>query len=146
MTVAEAGQFVVVMLAPTLLVGGGLLVPRVFRSARRLMKRRRVEVVLEPQRPPIERLAADLRRLLQRHDTLKQSTDVAMRARHLKALEGAIGDCATEAAHALGVPCPELHERAPMPIPELRRLLRALADAGLVLTPATGLMASDGHH
>ncbi len=146
MNVAEAGQFVVVMLAPTLLVGAGLLVPRVYRSARRLVKQRRVEEILAPQHPPIEHLAADLRRLLQRHDALKQSTDVAMRVRHLQALESAISDCATEAAQALGVPYPERHERSPLPIPELRRLLRALADAGLVLVPATGLTASDGHH
>jgi hypothetical protein len=146
MNVAEAGQFVVVMLAPTLLVGAGLLVPRVYRSVRRFVKQQRAQEIIEPQRPPIEHLAADLRRLLQRHDALKQSTDVAMRARHLEALEAAIGDCAIDAAQALGIPCPERHERSPMPIPDLRRLLRALADAGLVLAPATGLMASEGYH
>lgn len=146
MDVAEAGRYAVVMLAPTLLVSTGLVLSRAFRSARRLLKRRRAEKILEPQCPPIEQLAADLRRLLQRHEALKQATDVAMRARHLKALEAAIGDCATEAARALGVPCQDRQERCPLPVPELRCLLRALADAGLVLVPATGLMATDGHH
>ncbi len=143
MGIAEAGQYVAVMLAPTMLVGAGLLTPRAVRALQRRV--RRGDEALEVRRPPIEQLAADLRRLLQRHESLKRATDVAMRARHLQAIEAAIGDCATEAARALGVPVPDRSARNVLSTPELRRLLRALADAGLMLAPMTGLLAADGH-
>jgi len=98
-----------------------------------------------PTHVPIEQLAADLRRLLQRHEAIRQSTDVAMRARHLRAIQAAIGDCATEAAEALGLACPDRTTRVALSTAELRRLLRALVDAGLVLVPATGLLTADAH-
>jgi hypothetical protein len=147
MSVAEASQFVIVMLAPTLLAGGILVVPRAVRAARRRTRRRRADDLLQPVCPPIEQLAADLRRLLRRHEATKQSTYLAMRARHLQAIEAAIGDCAMEAAQALGVASPDQlasRQRTPLSTPELRRLLRALADAGLILVAAPGLMAADG--
>jgi hypothetical protein len=147
MNVGEASQIVLVMLAPTLLAGGGLMAPRAVRTLRRRLRRRRAEYLLQPARPPIEQLAADLRRLLQRHEATRQATHLAMRARHLQAIEAAIGDCAIEAAHALGVAGPDRpapHRRAPLPTPELRQLLRALVDAGLVLVAAPGLLAVDG--
>ena len=145
MDTAEAIQFVAVMLAPTVLVGTGLLLPRTVRAVGRWRKRHRVDDTMQPRHAPIEELAADLRRLLQRHDALKRANDVAMRARHLKALEAAIGDCAIEAALALDLPCPERDDRRALSVPELRTLLRALADAGLMLVPATGLFAAEGH-
>ena len=144
MDAAETIQFLAVMLAPTLLVGGGLLLPRTVRATRRWVMRRRVDDTPQPRHPPIEQLASDLRRLLQRHDDLKGATDVAMRARHLKAIEAAIGDCASEAAMALELPCPERADHRPLTVPELRRLLRTLADAGLMLVPTAGLLAADG--
>ena len=94
--------------------------------------------------PPIEKLAADLRRLLWQHEMVTHSTDVVTYALRVQALEGAITICATQAARALDVPYPDpptlggyVHK------PQLRRLLRALAAAGLVLPPAVGLLAPD---
>ncbi|MDQ6617507.1 MAG: hypothetical protein M3083_22860 [Actinomycetota bacterium] len=144
MDVTEAGQVVVIMLSPTLLLGAGLLAPKVIRAVRRRVRRRRANDVLRPIHPPIEQLAADLRRLLQRHDAVKQSTDVAVRARHLRAIEAAIADCAGEAAHALGLPCPDRPKHGALTTPALCVLLRALADAGLVLVPGAGLLTADG--
>jgi len=147
MNLGEAGQFLIVMLAPTLLAGAVLAVPPAVRMVRRRVRRRQVNDLLQPSRPPIEQLAADLRRLLRRHESMRQSTTVAMRARHLHAIEAAIGDCALDAARALGVAGPErpvTHQRMSLSTPELRCLLRALADAGLVLVTASGLLAADG--
>jgi hypothetical protein len=97
-----------------------------------------------PDGPPIEKLAADLRRLLWQHDRVTRSADVAMWSGRLRALEGAICICATQAARALEVPCPD--PPAPGGVvhkPQLRQLLRALAAAGLVVPPEVGLLAPD---
>jgi hypothetical protein len=141
MDVFEVGQVVVLMVAPTSVIGAALFCPRAIRAVRRLVPAR-VEVD-EPSGAPIEQLASDLRRLLQRHGMLKLSPGIAQRAHHL-AVEAAISDCATEAARALGVPYRDPPRRRPLSIPELRVLLGSLAAAGLVLSPATGLFAADG--
>jgi hypothetical protein len=145
MDVVKVGQIVFTMLIPTLAVGAVLYLPRGVRAVRRLVANRKVDTTLRPSRPPIEQLAADLRRLLQQHETLRRSTGVAMRGRHLLALEGAITDCATEAASALDLPAPNRPSRGGLATPELRRLLQSLANAGLALPPAIGLLAADGH-
>jgi hypothetical protein len=100
----------------------------------------------QPTNPPIEQLAADLRRMLWHHDRLKRSPDVARRAFRLGVLESAISDCAKQAARALDLPCPNPPARAGFDTPQLRRLLRALAAAGLVLTPAAALLGLDHPH
>jgi hypothetical protein len=159
--VVRAGEIVLLMLAPTLLIGALVSAPRIVRAASRRAADRRARNNPQPVGPPIEQLAADLRRLLWRHDTVRRSTDelrrrerpgdtdtpiiVAMRARRLWALEGAITDCATKAARALDVPHPAAPPYGGLDKPRLSRLLRDLADAGLVLPPAVGLLASDGH-
>jgi DNA-binding transcriptional ArsR family regulator len=142
MDIAKAGQILVLMLLPTLVVGAALHLPRGIRLLRRLVTERDVERWPQPRHDPIERLASDLRRLLREHEALKWSTDAALRT-HLRALEGAITDCATEAARALDVPCPDRPVHGGLAPPELRRLLRALAEAGLVLPPKVGLLAGD---
>ena len=139
MNVAKAAEIVAVMLSPTILVAAAIYVPR---GARALWRR------LHPEHDqvthtPIEELAADLRRLLRQHETLRQSPGVAMRAKHLRAIEGAITDCATEAAIGLGLPGPDRPAHGGLPTPQLRELLRSLADAGLVLPPAVGLLAAE---
>jgi hypothetical protein len=132
------------MLSPTLLIATALYAPRGLRVAwRNLVVDRRDHSNPRPVNPPIEQLAADLRRLLWHHHSVKQSTHVAKRAWHLRALEGAITDCATQAARALEVPYPDPPTRGGLDKAQLRRLLRALAAAGLVLPPAVGLLASD---
>ncbi len=147
MGLAEAVQFVILILAPAAIFAAGLMLPRTVRLGRRRWRgrtgRRRGQRSFDlamPSRPPIEFLAADIRRLLRRHEAVLRSTDVAVRARHLHALEAAIGDCAAQAAEALGVTCPQRPTHGALPTPELRRLLRSLAEAGLVLEPATGLL------
>lgn len=142
MDVAKAGEILVIMLSPTLAIGTALYLPRAVRAIRRAVRGRRDAEALRPTSPPIEQLAADLRRLLLEHDTMRRSTSVAMRAKHLRALEGAITDCALDAAVALGVPCPDRSGRA-MSTAELRGLLTALAHAGLVLPPAVALLAQN---
>jgi hypothetical protein len=141
MDVTRATEIVVIMLSPSLAVGAALYAPRVVRAALRLV--RRGDRVERPDHPPIEQLAADLRRLLGQHETLKRSTDIAMRVQHLRAVEAAIADCALDAAHALGVSCPQRPAHGALTTPQLRGLLRVLADDGLVLPPAVSLLAGD---
>jgi hypothetical protein len=98
----------------------------------------------QPAGPPIEQLAADLRRLLRLHGELTVSAHLAMRAHRLWAVEAAIGDRAVEAARALDVP-----HRAPTLPGALRRdelvaLLQSLSAAGLVLPAKVGPFTIDG--
>ena len=144
MDVAKVAQVMFLMLLPTIIVGAAVYTPRGVRAARRLIGRRRPEPAPRPDRLPIELLAADLRRLLQRHETLRRSTEEAVRARRLWALEAAIADCAAEVAAALEVPCPDRPVHGGMTTSQLRRLLRALVAAGLVLPPTIGLLQADG--
>jgi hypothetical protein len=145
MNVARAGQIVLIMLSPTLIIGAALYVPRWVRAGRRRLRVRRPATVLQPIGPPIEVLAADLRRLLLEHDAIRRSTDLAVRGLRLRALEGAIYDCAVQAATALDVPRPDQPARGLVSIPELQRLLRALARAGLVLPARAGLLTGERH-
>jgi hypothetical protein len=145
MDVAKAGQILALMLSPTVAIWAALNAPRAVRAVRRRVTKPDPEAALLASHPPIEQLAIDLRRLLQRHEVLRQSGDVAMRVHRLRGLEAAISDCATDAARALGLPCPERPPHSALTTPELRRLLRSLADAGLVLPPSVGLLAADGH-
>jgi hypothetical protein len=142
MDVAKAVELVVLILSPTLAVGALLHTPRAWRAIGRAVRGRRVRGELPIAGPPIERLAANLRRLLHIHEALRCSPDVAMRAHRLHALEWAITDCALETARALDIPAPQGYVRGALATPELRRLLRALADGGLVLPPAVGLLAA----
>jgi hypothetical protein len=143
MDFAKAGQIVFLMLSPTLAVGAAIYVPRAVRLVRRRLAARALAKHPRPTHAPIEQLAADLRRLLLQHEALRRSTGVAMRARRLQALEGAITDCAAEAARALEVPYPDWPVHGALTPPQLRRLLHDLAGAGLVLPPTAGLVAGD---
>jgi hypothetical protein len=144
MDVARVGQIVLIMLSPTLAVAAAIYVPRALVAAWRAVNNR--SDPNDPTGQPIEKLAADLRRLLQAHDELKHSPMLAKRAQRLRAVEAAITDCAAEAAQALAVPVPERPAHSGLPTPELRRLLRALADAGLALPPSSDLLANGSHH
>jgi len=139
MNVAKATEIVAIMLSPTIVVAAALYIPRGVRAIAGRLRRDQDQVT----HTPIEELAADLRRLLHQHETIKQSPGLAMRAKHLRAVEGAIADCAAEAAIALGLPCPDRPAHGELPTPQLRQLLRSLADAGLVLPPAVGLLTAD---
>jgi hypothetical protein len=117
-------------------------IARWFRTRRRIAEDRRATRRLQPTSRPIERIAADLRRLLWQHHTCSQLVDVSLRSRRLWFLQIGISDCAAEAARALAVPLPDRVSNAAFTQPELRRLLRALAAEGLVL-PAAGLLLPD---
>lgn len=144
MDASTLGQWVILMFAPTLVICAALALPRGISALRRLTMTRRVGATPLPTRPPIEQLAADLRRLLQRHHALRQSTEMA-RGQKLHATEAAISDLAVEAARALGVPSPSLSNGTGLTTAELLRLLHELADAGLVLAPLVGQFADDDH-
>jgi hypothetical protein len=136
---------VTIMLLPTLIVGAVLYVPRGLRAVRRWAASRGTESTPQPVSAPIEQLAADLRRLLGQHETLRCSTRMAMRAHRLVALEAAIADRASEAAAALGVSSPDRSAGQVLSRPDLRRLLCALGDAGLVLPSRSTLLGVEGH-
>jgi hypothetical protein len=141
MDIRKTAEIVVIMLSPSLAIGAALYAPRVFRAARRVV--RGPDTTIRPENRPIENVAADLQRLLREHQKVKTSTGIARRAQHLRALEAAITDCAAEAARALGLPSPDRPAHGALSTTELRRLLLALADAGIVLPPAVSLIAAD---
>lgn len=141
MDLARAGQIVLVMLSPTLLVGAALYAPR---AARALWRMAGPGATAAPVLgPPIEKVATDLHRLLHQHQILRHTPQAAVRARRLRALEAAITDCAVEAAHALGVPAPAVPPHAGMPPAVLGPLLRDLTAAGLVLPAGVDLLEDD---
>jgi hypothetical protein len=105
---------------------------------------RRAELSLEPSGPPIEQLAADLRRLLWRHDRMTRGSGAGSQLGWMQALEAAISARAMQAARALGVPYLDPPACGGLGTVELRRLLRALAAEGLVLPEEVGLLAPGG--
>ncbi len=100
----------------------------------------------KPVGPPIEQLAADLRRLLRLHGELTVSAHLAMRAHRLWAVEAAIGVRAVEAAKALGVPHRDPEIPGALNRDDLADLLRALGRAGLVLPDKVGPFVGDGRY
>lgn len=97
-----------------------------------------------PLGPPIEQLAADLRRLLRLHGEIMASAHMSMRAHRLWSIEAAIGARAIEAARALDVPHREPELLGFLTRSELLDLLNALAACGLVLPAKVGPFTSDG--
>src|SRR5687768_12459775 len=113
MDVSRVAEITVVMVGPSLVLAAVLYAPGVVRTVRRLGPHRPPVPVAGP---PIEQLAADLRRLLVCHEELTRSTSTAMRVVHLRAVEAAITDCAADAARALDVPCPPRPARGGLPV------------------------------
>jgi hypothetical protein len=119
-------------------VAAGVL-PRCWAAVR---DRRQPE--LKPLGPPIEQLAADLRRLLRLHGALTVSAHSALCAHRVWAVEAAIGARAIETAAALGVPHPDPSAAPSLTRTELSALLSALAAEGLVLPRWVGHFTLDG--
>ncbi|GIE94732.1 hypothetical protein [Paractinoplanes rishiriensis] len=143
MTVLDAGKLILIVATPTLLGAAFLYAPRWWSALTRYWEARH-PAPPEPLGPPIEQLAADLRRLLRLHGSLMASAHMAMRAHRLWAVEAAIGMRAVEAARALDIPhrepvIPDVLTRA-----ELRSLLTELAAAGLALPAKVGPFTTDG--
>jgi hypothetical protein len=142
--IVRAAGIVLLLLSPTLLVATAMYGAGAVRSVRDRLADWRDGGIPQPDSPPIEKLAADLRRLLWDHDRVTQSADGAMSTLRLRALQAAITICAIQAARALEVPYPDPPTDAGLDTPQLRRLLLALAAAGLVLPPAVRLLTPDG--
>ena len=137
----RAARIVALMLSPSAAIGTVLYLPRLARRALRLV--RSDAGAAAASRAPIEALAADLRRLLARHDALRRSPRVAMRAHHLWALEAAIADSACLAAEALDMPRPPRPASGRLPAADLQRLLRDLAGAGLAIPAGVGRLGAE---
>lgn len=120
-----------IALGPTAVAFGVLWLPRAVRALSRRLRRGPDE--LRPVGPPLEQIAADLRRLIAQHEVVLRSTGMAVRGRRLAALEGSISDCALDAARAVGLPAPPRSGRDPLSREQLRVLLGDLARSGLLL-------------
>ena len=83
--------------------------------------------------PPLEQVAADLRRLVAEHRRVVDTRQLPARGRRLVALEGALTDRALDAARALELDVPGRPTGGPLPVPALRDLLLDLQRAGVVL-------------
>ncbi len=92
MDIGKAGQWTIIMAFPALAFGAAVHLPRAVRALYRMAQERAERQQPRPGGPPIEQLAADLRRLLHQHDAVRRSPDVVMRAHRLWALEGALAD------------------------------------------------------
>jgi hypothetical protein len=139
-TVIDVGKLALIAATPTLL---GVLVvcaPRWWAYLERVREERAAREPA-PLGPPIQQLAADLRRLLRLHRQLTASAHLAMRAHRLWAVEAAIAVRATEAANALDVPHREPEQLSRT---DLAELLHALAAAGLVLPTNVGPFVGGG--
>ena len=137
-----AATFLAIVMVPSAVAATALWLPRLVRVL--LAQRSRRSRGLAPTGPPLERTAADLRRLMAEHERVRLSRDLALRGRRLAALEGALTDCAVDAARALDLPTPERSGREPLPRARLRQLLGDLADAGLVLPSHDSFGGSEG--
>jgi hypothetical protein len=143
MNVTPMLQLLLLALTPTLVGVAVITAPRWCAALVRLLPERRPDAPV-PAGLPIEQLAADLRRLLRLHDELTASAHLAMRAHRLWAVEAAIDVRAVEAAQALDIAHKEPTVSGGVDRAELRRLLLALADAGLVLPATVGPFTKDG--
>jgi len=144
-TMLDVGKLVLIILAPTLI---GMVVLHAPKWCSFIVKRLPERGSQDPQPvgPPIQQLAADLRRLLRLHGEVTTSAHLAMRAHRLWAVESAIGVRAVEAAKALGVPHREPEMPGALSRGEMSALLKALSEAGLVLPEKVGPFISDGRY
>lgn len=142
MGILTVRHIAVLILSPAALFGVVFGVRCAVGAVRRTV-RRRAEQRLQPSGPPIEQIAADLRRMLWRHEGFVRSDAVAMSAGRVRALEVAISKCAMQAARALGVSHSEPSAHRALDRRQLRRLLRALRAEGLVLPAEVGLVEPD---
>ena len=132
MSLLDVGKLALITFTPTLIGAVVIYTPRWWAALSRVWPEHGAG---EPQPigPPIEQLAADLRRLLRLHEELTHSAHIAMLAHRLWAVEAAIGARAVEAARALDVPHRQPEQLEVLTRAELGRLLRELSRAGLAL-------------
>ncbi len=118
------------LLAPSVVLGAVLALPKWVAAAgeARRRRRRRSGKLMTPSGPPLERLAADLRRLrIQRADPRRSRVQ-------REGARLAYEDVIQQAAHALGIAhdLDGAHGRFGREV-ELLRIEQALLDAGFVL-------------
>ena len=143
MNVLDVGKLVLIVATPTLLGVVVVYAPKWWGAITDYWETHRTPPP-QPIGPPIQQLAADLRRLLRLHGELTASAHLAMRAHRLWAAEAAIAVRATEAARALDIPHREPETPGALTRDELLELLTRLAAAGLVLPAKVGPFTSDG--
>jgi hypothetical protein len=139
----DAGKLALIVATPTLLGAIVVYAPKWWNLASDRLDRLR-PAPPAPLGPPIEQLAADLRRMLRLHGEMLESAHHAIRAHRLWAIEAAIGVRAIEAARSLDVPHREPETPGALTRGELLYLLNALAASGLVLPAKVGPFTSDG--
>jgi hypothetical protein len=98
---------------------------------------------MRPANPPIEQIAADLRRMLWTHDRALRTRPIATTEKRVRALEAAISASAVQAARALEVSHPKPAPYSGLETSQLRRLLQALRAEGLALPADVGLTRPD---
>ena len=143
MTFLDAVRLGLVAVTPTLLGVVLVCAPRWYARLAEI-RSDRVDPGPEPLGLPIQRLAADLRRLLRLHTELTASAHVAMRAHRVWAIEAAIEARAVEAARALGVSYREPERGRELTRDELTALLESLSGAGLMLPAKVGPFTRSG--
>ena len=107
--------------------------------------RRRSAAWPVPLGPPIEQIAADLRRLLWQHDALVRQAAGGPWDRRVWSREIGIVYRAEQAARALDLPVQASSDAPGMDRAQLTGLLRRLAAAGLVLPASVALLAPENH-
>ncbi|WP_236718405.1 hypothetical protein [Actinoplanes sp. TFC3] len=140
----DVGKLAIISVTPTLVGAAVVYAPKVCATVSRIWEKRSEKNHPQPLGPPIERLAADLRRLLALHDDLTRSAHLAMRAHRLWSIEAAIAVRATETARALDIAHREPEIPGDLTRTELAMLLHAIADSGLVLPASVGHFTQDG--
>ncbi len=143
MSLLDVGKLALITVTPTLIGAVVVYSPRWCAKIAETWSRRR-EQEQKPIGPPIEQLAADLRRLLRLHEELTRSAHIAMLAHRLWAVEAAIGTRAVEAAQALDVPHRKPGQLEILTRAELAQLLHALSRAGLALPVLVEPFTKDG--
>ncbi len=144
MTMARGLLFLVIVLTPTALGAAVILAPAWGAALARRLPDRHDPRGPQPERKPIQQLAADLRRLIRLHGELGASAQLATRAQRLWSVEAAISARAVEAAQSLEVPFDDPTESGGVDRARLTRLLHDLAAAGLVLPTRVGPFTDDG--
>ncbi|HEY5986647.1 MAG TPA: hypothetical protein VIV12_09755 [Streptosporangiaceae bacterium] len=122
-----AAEFVIAILLPTAFGWALIVGVRVFR---RLAERRRVATV-----EPIDRLAANLRRLRAELEAFETKTGVPAKALRLRALRAAYLDTLDSACRRLGVSPLEHGERSSLA--EIYRVEAALRERGVDVRETT---------
>jgi hypothetical protein len=144
-TILDVGKLALIVATPTLIGALIITAPRWCAWVAGLWPERRHDEPA-PIGPPIQQLAADLRRLLRLHGELSASAHLAMRAHRLWSVEAAIGVRALEAAKALEVPYAEPEVPGTLNRSELAELLGTLSRNGLVLPEKVGPFVGGGRY